>query len=414
VTVESPCARVTRRCPTGDLQLPARLGVKVVSAMLDAFVAQNRDELVRRCRAKVAMRSIPTPTPAELEYGVPRFLDQLVHALQHQLSSNAEIGTSAALHGRDLQLQGFTVSQVVHDYGDVCQSITDLALQLNAPISVDDFRTLNRCLDDAIASAVTEFGRDKVAVGSAESAHEDERLGFLVHEIRNLVGTASAAFEVLRTGHVGVGGSTCAVLQRSLSGLRDLIHRSLADLRLRHDLRDRSQFSVAEFIADLAPAAALEADARGITLKVEAGDSAARVDADRPILAAVVVNLLQNALKFTRPGTTVTLRGGATPDRVLIEVEDECGGLPDGKTDDLFRPFVQQSADRTGVGLGLAICRRGAEVNNGHISVRNLPNHGCVFTVTLPRLPALTGHEGPVSTSQGQPAPTVNDGAAMA
>jgi signal transduction histidine kinase len=359
--------------------------------MLDAFVAENRDELVRRCRAKVAMRSVPTPTPAELEYGVPRFLDQLVDALQHHLSSNAEIGTSAALHGRDLHLQGFTVSQVVHDYGDVCQSITDLALQLNVPISVEDFRTLNRCLDDAIASAVTEFGLGNDAAGSARSARDNERLGFLAHEIRNLVGTASAAFEVLRTGNVGVGGSTGTVLQRSLSGLRDLIHRSLADVRLRHDLRDRSQFSVGELIAELAQAAALEADARGLSLDVKTGESAACVDADRPILAAVVVNLVQNALKFTRPGSTVTLRADSTPDLVLIEVEDECGGLPDGKTDELFRPFVQRSANPAGVGLGLAMCRWGAEANNGHVSVKNLPGRGCVFTVTLPRVPALHG-----------------------
>ena len=355
--------------------------------MLDAFVVENRHEIVRRCRAKVALRSIPTATPAELEYGVPRFLDQLVDALRHHLSSNVEIGESAARRGRDLHLHGFTVSQVVHDYGDVCQSITDLALELNAPISVEDFRTLNRCLDDAIASAVTEFGRGNEAVGSAESARENERLGFFAHEIGNLAGTALTAFEVLRTGNVGAGGSTGAVLQRSLSGLRDLAHRSLDDVRLRHDLRERSQFSVGAFIAELAAAAALEADARGMSLNVEVGDSAACVDADRPILAAVVVNLLQNAFKFTRPGTTVTLRSGETTDRILIEVEDECGGLPDGTTDDLFRPFVQRSADRTGVGLGLPMCRWGAEVNNGHVSVRNLPHRGCVFTLSLPRLP---------------------------
>src|SRR4029453_3081811 len=120
-----------------------------------------------------------------------------------------------------------------------------------------------------------------------------------------------------------------------------------------------------------------------------AGDAAARVDADRPILTAVVANLLQNAFKFTRPGTTVTLRGAATTDLVLIEVEDECGGLPDGKADDLFQPFVQRSADRTGLGLGLAMCRWGAELNDGRISARNLPAHGCVFTVTLPRLPVV-------------------------
>ena len=205
------------------------------------------------------------------------------------------------------------------------------------------------------------------------------------------MGTATLAFEVLRTGDVGVGGSTGSVLQRSLSGLRDLTNRSLAEVRLRHDVRERSQFGIGEVIAEVAPGAALEAHAHGLSLKVEAGDAAARVDADRPILAAVVTNLLQNAFKFTRPGTTVTLRGAATADRVLIEVEDECGGLPEGTADVLFQPFVQRSADRTGLGLGLAMCRWGAEVNDGLISARNLPDQGCVFTVTLPRLPALAG-----------------------
>jgi signal transduction histidine kinase len=354
--------------------------------MLDTFVAENREEIIRRCRAKVEMRSIPTPTPAELEYGIPRFLDQLVEALQHRLSSSSEIGRSAARHGRDLQLQGFTVSQVVHDYGDVCQSVTDLALEMHAPISVDDFRTLNKCLDDAIASAVTEYGRGNQSVLDAESARLGERLGFLTHEIRNLVGTASVAFDVLRTGNVGVEGSTGRVLQRSLTALRDLIDRSAAEVRVQHELQNRTQFGVAEFITELTPAAALDARARGLVLDVLSGDAGVNIEADRPILASVVSNLLQNAFKFTRPCTTVTLRSRATFDRVLIEVEDECGGLPDGNVQDLFQPFAQRSADRTGLGLGLAISRRGIESNDGHLSVRNLPHHGCVFTVDLPRL----------------------------
>ena len=85
------------------------------------------------------------------------------------------------------------------------------------------------------------------------------------------------------------------------------------------------------------------------------------------------------------PSTTVTLRASATPDRVLIEVEDECGGLPDGNVNALFQPFEQRGADRTGLGLGLAISRWGAEANNGRISARNLPGHGCIFIIDLPR-----------------------------
>ena len=296
---------------------------------------------------------------------------------------------SAARHGRDLHLQGFNVSQVVHGYGDVCQSITDLALHLNAPISVEEFRILNRCLDDAIASAVTAHGRGNQSCVDADTARDDERLGFLAHEMRNLVGTACMAFEVVKTGNVGMAGSTGRVLERSLSTLRELISRSVAEVRLRHDVRESSQFALGELIAELAPGATLEASSRGLSLHVEGASVDALVDADRPVLTVVVTNLLQNAFKFTRPGSSVTLRGSASADRVLIEVEDQCGGLPDGKSDELFHPFKQGSTDRSGLGLGLAVCRWGAEVNDGRISARNLPDHGCVFTVDLPRLTLL-------------------------
>ena len=130
--------------------------------MLHEFIILNRDTIVQRCRAKVATRSVPPAIEAEINHGVPLFLDQLVTTLrggQDQL--NPEISRSAVLHGHDLLGQGFTVSQVVHDYGDICQSVTELALEQDAPISTDEFRTLNRCLDDAIAGAVSEFGRGR-------------------------------------------------------------------------------------------------------------------------------------------------------------------------------------------------------------------------------------------------------------
>lgn len=114
-------------------------------------------------------------------------------------------------------------------------------------------------------------------------------------------------------------------------------------------------------------------------------EDGAAVNADRQILAAVVGNLLQNAFKFTRPRSHVTLRVGGNAERVLIEVQDECGGLPQKDADDLFRPFEQRNADRTGLGLGLAFSRWGIEANNGRIYARSLPNVGCIFTIDLPR-----------------------------
>ncbi len=133
--------------------------------MLHEFIAANRHEIIQRCRAKVATRSIPPPTEAEIDHGVPVFLDQLRNALRLGETTSPDISNSAIMHGHELLRQGFTVSQVVHDYGDVCQAITELAVEKNAPISTEDFRTLNRCLDDAIAGAVTEYGRQRTQSG---------------------------------------------------------------------------------------------------------------------------------------------------------------------------------------------------------------------------------------------------------
>ena len=360
--------------------------------VLHEFIAVNRHEIIQRCKAKVATRSIPPPAAAEVDHGVPVFLDQLRDALRLGRITSPEISKSAIKHGHDLLRQGFTVSQVVHDYGDVCQAITELAGELNAPISTDDFRTLNRCLDDAIAGAVTEYGRERNQSGiDGESARGSERLGFFAHELRNLMNTSLMAFEVLKTGNVGVGGSTGTVLHRSLKASHALITRSLAEVRLTQGIQNREPFAVAAFIDEIASSSSLEANARGVRLTVTAVDAGVEIQADRQVLAAVVGNVLQNAFKFTRPQTTVTLSVGATAERVLIEVADECGGLPSGDVNEVFRPFEQRSADRTGMGLGLAFSRWGAEANDGRIYARNLPGRGCVFTVDLPRLavPAL-------------------------
>jgi signal transduction histidine kinase len=363
--------------------------------MLDAFITTHRDEIIRRCRAKVATRSLPPPTDAEINHGVPLFLDQLVAALRggsHQL--NPEIAASALLHGHDLLRQGFTVSQVVHDYGDICQSVTELAVETNTDIAPDDFRTLNRSLDDAIAGAVTTFQRESQQALSAQAtSRSNERVGFLVHELRNLVNTATVAFEILQAGNVGVTGHTGAVLKRSLEGLRDVIAGALDDVRVAQHTAKMERIVVSDLIAEVADAATLAADAADVTFVVTPVERALALDGDRKVLAAVIGNLLQNAFKFTRPRSTVTLQVGASAQRVLIQVQDQCGGLPggDAHSEELFRPFEQRGADRSGVGIGLAFSRWGAEANNGRLYARNL-DQGCVFTVDLPRVaaPAVT------------------------
>ena len=358
--------------------------------MLHEFVSAHRGEIISRCRAKAASRSVAPSAQPESNHGVPLFLDQLSDALRLGLTTSPEISTSAIQHGHDLLRRGLSLSQVVHTYGDVCQAVTELAVERQARITAEDFRTLNGCLDDAIAGAVTEYARERTRSDiDGEAARGSERLGFFAHEMRNLINTATMAFEVLKTGNVGVTGVTSSVLERSLRASRALIDRSLAEVRLTHGTQHREPFLVSAFINEVVSASTLEANSRAVTLILVPGEEGLTIKADRQVLAAVVGNLLQNAFKFTRPATTVTLRVGASAERVRIDIEDECGGLPSGNVEDLFRPFEQRGANRTGVGLGLVFSRWGAEANEGRVYASNVPDKGCVFTLDLPRLPNL-------------------------
>ena len=181
-------------------------------------------------------------------------------------------------------------------------------------------------------------------------------------------------------------GATGAVVDRSFIGLRNLIDRTLADVRLTAGMpRQVALISVADFIAEVKVSASLEAQARECKFSVTNIEPRLAVDADRDLLMSAVANLLQNAFKYTKLHTEVCLHVYGSADRVRIEVEDQCGGLPQGFADAMFLPFTQGSADKSGLGLGLAICQRIVEANNGILTVRNKPGDGCIFTIDLPR-----------------------------
>jgi signal transduction histidine kinase len=371
--------------------------------MLHDFLTSNRAELIERCRLKVASRRAPRATPAELEHGVPLFLDQLTAMLARGRAATgpgpARIGVqgsfgesqledSARKHGSELLRHEFTIDQVVHDYGDLFQSITEVATEQAVTISAQDFGVLHVTLDNAIASAVTEFARqgEVERIEKSELA-TNERLGFLAHEMRNNLNTSILAIAAMKAGSVGFGGATAAALDRSHIRMRSLIDRTLAEVRLDEGVAHSSQevIELQSFIGEVQVAANLEASQHGCELTVLPVPQGIHVAADRHILAAALANLLQNACKFTHAGSQVMLRVLASDERVSIEVEDRCGGLQDGAEAQIFTPFAQRGADRSGVGLGLSISRKGVEASGGTLRVRNLPGCGCVFAIDLPR-----------------------------
>ncbi len=213
--------------------------------MLHDFLTAHRDELIQHCKAKVGRRFAPGQTPQVVQHGVPIFLEQLTRTLEaEQLTSVraesepapspvcTDIGREATLHGAELLRLGFTVDQVVHHYGDVCQAVTDLAVRKKSPINTDEFRTLNRCLDEAIADAVTAFGEERENAMLDRAADLHARLGMLADEQRRLVETSLQTFAAIQTGRLAAGGATGTALVSTLEQLRDLIDRTLPEIRL--------------------------------------------------------------------------------------------------------------------------------------------------------------------------------------
>ena len=373
--------------------------------MLYQFLTTHRDKLIERCLAKSALRS-QTDLDAEAEktrFGVPLFLNQLIKTLEIEqtstpgaslgvsgaalgFSQQSEIGQSATCHGRELSQLGYTVEQVVHEYGDLCQAITDMAHELAEPISADEFRTFNRCLDNGIADAVTEFTRQRRLVNDGRERQAlNQRLGLLAHELRDHLNSVTHAVSAIKSGQVGFGGATGKVLDRSLIGLRATLDKSMADVRLTAGADANQQVVlIADLVAEIADSFQLEAQVQKCQFSASVRGTGLAVMVDRHLLLSALGNLLQNAFKFTKPETKVTLTVYADGDQIRMDVQDQSGGLPDGKIEDLFVPFTQKGENKSGLGLGLSICQRSVEANHGTLSARNLPGSGSIFSISLP------------------------------
>ena len=350
------------------------------------FIANDRNDILSLAREKIMARKWPTVSALELENGLPLFLSQLSETLRLRSSpapfSSTAIGTSATKHGGETLAKNFSVAQLVHDYGDLCQAITEAAVVKEVEISAKDFQTLNGCLDDAIAGAVTEFSRQREETLGSD---EVERLGQLTHELRNRLSTAMLAFAAVKSGKVAVAGSTGAIVERSLAAMRDLLHTTIAEVRLAAGSQQPTRLSIGRFMREAQGAASLQAAQREMDVTFSAAPEDVMIHADPQLLSAALFNLIQNAFKYSVPHGHVTVRTTCTRETVSIEVEDECGGLPQGNAEALFTPFgARRGQDRTGLGLGLNISRKAVKAFGGDITVHNLPGKGCIFTIELP------------------------------
>jgi signal transduction histidine kinase len=276
----------------------------------------------------------------------------------------------------------YDIDELVHQYGSLCYSTIEIAKRKGTSISLQEHQALNQSLDACIARTVTEWEHDK---RQDDEQHAVQRLGFVAHELRNALHTAAISFQAIRSGRIPVQGMTADVVERSHLRLRNMVEQLLTQVRLGAGLRGRLERASAEHVLQESIGfVAADAAEKKIKLAVEV-DPSLEIEGDRTLLVSAVTNLLQNAVKFTHPGGSVTIRATRTAEGgVSLSVEDECGGLPPGAVDRMFGPFVQVGKDRSGLGLGLTIAHQVVEAHGGTIGVRDLPGRGCVFVVTMP------------------------------
>lgn len=349
--------------------------------MLHDFLDRERVSIINAARRKAQGIRWGRLASSSIDESWEVFYDDLTGLLRSKKVASSPDGFDNVNLGTEYVKLGFAITDAVQSYNILYQAITESAATFDLKISDDELEQLNTTLDSAIAHVVTQFERIQT---KAQDQKETERLGFLAHELRNSLQTATIALEMIELGTVNVRSKTGGLLQSSLQRMADLIDNALTGVRLRIEPAPRlSKIKAFEVISEVEVTAAYQARIRDLNLCIQTSNDI-EVMVDRQLFISALSNIVQNALKFTKPEGTVSIRATQEDDRVLIEVEDECGGLHDDKIEEMFRPGTQSGADRTGVGLGLAISRQAVEQNNGQLRVENRPGKGCIFIIDLP------------------------------
>jgi hypothetical protein len=221
--------------------------------MLYKFLQKNQEEILFNTEKKTLELAGDHPSSIQLKQGLPIFYKQILGIIKNSENpgsppaknigkiadaadrcdepamaqaagrpEEAELAQSSGLHGSEMLRLGYTLSHVVHAYGALCQAVTEAASKKKTLITASEFHALNRCLDVAIAGAVTSFQSHCDSQGAAQEGKTAE---FLTREMRSALLTANAAFLSIHQGTVGVGGSTARLVFRSLERLGELVDR---------------------------------------------------------------------------------------------------------------------------------------------------------------------------------------------
>jgi two-component system OmpR family sensor kinase len=216
------------------------------------------------------------------------------------------------------------------------------------------------------------------------------------HELKTPVAVLLTEAQALKMGHAGPSDHQAFVLsvEDEMRRLGKLVESFLMLARFGHGRRFIGEivFEVNDVALDSVQHAKLLAAQHGVRLHLSLhdgeADTSATVHGDPELVRIVIDNLIRNAVQYSKRGDTVSVRVTCQDRNAVIAVEDQGRGVPEQYLETIFDRFAQAPAPTTsgrrGTGLGLAIAKGVVDLHRGTIRVRNRPEGGCAFTVTLP------------------------------
>lgn len=348
--------------------------------MLDQFIADYEERITDRASQLARAHDLRVDAQAT-KADIAAFLALVGGTLrQRDGAADAELLSTSSRLGAIMLRAGQPIEAVLQWYGGVREAVITLAAEARFRISVEDLCAFSRCLDDAVARAAGEYLR---IADERQATAENQRMGIAAHELRDQLHTARLSLRALQSSGVPIDGPSGQLLDRTLGNLATIVERIFSTVRLGADVTSRESIELAAFVEEVAMTAALSAESSGVTFTVDA-ETAGAIDGDRHQLMSAVMNVVHNAVKFTKPGGDVRLTVRMTASRLFIAVQDQCGGLAQQITNTLTD---RRRADRSGLRLGLPIAKKIIRAHAGDIMVRNVPGCGCVFTIELPVAP---------------------------
>ncbi len=347
---------------------------------LPELISTRRDHIILRFTEKVRGTLHPESMPRmQLVDHLPLFLDEIASNLR--CGSSPDVSVTAAEHGTQRLAQGFDLDSVVREYGALAQAIVEEAAQQSVSVNAADQTVLYDRIIAGIAEAVSEYARQRDAELHRQS---NEHFAFIAHELRNPLGAVMAALDAIVRGGTVKDDRFLQILKRGLSRMHELIEAALRSAQVGAGVTLRPErIMLSALLNDVELGASFGAEEKGITLSTHF-EKDCELTIDARLVSSALTNLVRNAIKFSHDKGRIEVRASVTANRVIVEVEDSCGGLPDGMVEKAFLPFSQMGKDRTGFGLGLSIAKQAADAHGGSIRIQNIPGKGCIFILELP------------------------------